>query len=195
VSDADIVATGDCWREPRWRLPLRLLAQTAAERVKGPLVWMDMDQKALDDAYDQAVYAPNRDIIIKRCIRNSELARERLGPPKRFLVWADLVRGHRRVPRQDAERADHDLCARRLVARGYGVAVPLPRRGVPQRRRQHLLSRTSPMSATSAAACSSWPIRSAGRVAFVYKNASNSAATRSASTYPASHPAAIGLAC
>ena len=30
-----------------------------APRVKGPLVWMDMDQKALDDAYDQAVYAPN----------------------------------------------------------------------------------------------------------------------------------------
>ena len=22
---------------------------------KGPLVWLDMDQKALDDAYDQAV--------------------------------------------------------------------------------------------------------------------------------------------
>jgi arylformamidase len=61
------------------------LAQTApAERVKGPLVWLDMDQKALDDAYDQAVYAPNRDIVIKRCIRSSELARERLGPPKRF---------------------------------------------------------------------------------------------------------------
>ena len=53
-------------------------------RVKGPLVWLDMDQKALDDAYDQAVYAPNRDIVIKRCVRNSELARQRLGAPKRF---------------------------------------------------------------------------------------------------------------
>ena len=52
--------------------------------AKGPLVWMDMDQKELDDAYDQAVYAPNRDIVLKRCVRNSELARERLGPPKRF---------------------------------------------------------------------------------------------------------------
>ena len=61
------------------------LAQTApAPRVKGPLVWLDMDQKELDDSYDQAVYAPNRDIVIKRCIRNSELARERLGAPKRF---------------------------------------------------------------------------------------------------------------
>jgi arylformamidase len=55
-----------------------------AAHVKGPLVWMNMDQKELDDAYDQAVYAPNRDIVIKRCIRNSELARERLGTPKRF---------------------------------------------------------------------------------------------------------------
>jgi arylformamidase len=61
------------------------LAQTApAARVKGPLVWMNMDQKELDDSYDQAVYAPNRDIVIKRCVRNSELARERLGQPKRF---------------------------------------------------------------------------------------------------------------
>jgi arylformamidase len=55
-----------------------------ATREKGPLVWMNMDQKELDDSYDQAVYAPNRDIVIKRCIRNSELARERLGAPKRF---------------------------------------------------------------------------------------------------------------
>jgi arylformamidase len=53
-------------------------------RVKGPLVWLDMDQKALDDAYDQAVYAPNRDQIIRRCARNSELVRERLGAPKRL---------------------------------------------------------------------------------------------------------------
>jgi arylformamidase len=61
------------------------LAQSApAPRTKGPIVWLDMDQKELDDTYDQAVYAPNRDIVIKRCIRNSELARERIGAPKRF---------------------------------------------------------------------------------------------------------------
>jgi arylformamidase len=57
---------------------------SAQPREKGPLVWLDLDQKALDDAYDQAVYAPNRDIVLKRCVRNSELARERLGAPKRF---------------------------------------------------------------------------------------------------------------
>src|SRR5215831_2068259 len=57
---------------------------SAQPREKGPLVWLDLDQKALDDAYDQAVYAPNRDIVLKRCVRNSELARERLGAPKRL---------------------------------------------------------------------------------------------------------------
>lgn len=53
-------------------------------RVKGPPVWLEMDQKELDDAYDQLVYAPNRDQILNRCARNSELARERLGAPKRL---------------------------------------------------------------------------------------------------------------
>src|SRR6201989_1694835 len=61
-----------------------LAQNAAAPRTKGPLVWLDMDQKELDDAYDQAVYAPNRDVVIKRCVRNSELLRERIGVPKRF---------------------------------------------------------------------------------------------------------------
>jgi arylformamidase len=52
-------------------------------RVKGPRVWLDMDQKELDDAYDQAVYAPNRDQMSKRRAANSELIRARLGVPKR----------------------------------------------------------------------------------------------------------------
>jgi len=60
-------------------------------RVKGPLVWLDMDQQDLDDAYDQLVYAPNRDHILKRCARNSELARERLGTPKRFAYGTTAI--------------------------------------------------------------------------------------------------------
>ena len=55
-----------------------------APRAKGPLVWLDMDQKALDDAYDQLAYAPNRDQVHKRNIFNSERVRERLGQPKRI---------------------------------------------------------------------------------------------------------------
>jgi arylformamidase len=51
---------------------------------KGPLVWLDMDQKALDDAYDQMVYAPNRDQVHKRNMFNSDRVRARLGAPKRL---------------------------------------------------------------------------------------------------------------
>src|SRR2546421_3269539 len=53
-------------------------------RAKGPPVWLDMDQQALDDAYDQVVYAPNRDQVGKRRIANSEKARAVLGAPKRL---------------------------------------------------------------------------------------------------------------
>lgn len=62
-------------------------------RVKGPRVWLDMDQKELDDAYDQQVYAPNREQIQLRMARNSELTRERLGPPLRFAYGAAPIEG------------------------------------------------------------------------------------------------------
>jgi arylformamidase len=61
------------------------VAQTAtAPRAKGPLVWMNMDQRELDDAYDQLVYAPNRDQVHKRNAFNSDRVRQRLGMPKRL---------------------------------------------------------------------------------------------------------------
>ena len=47
-------------------------------------VFLDYDQKALDEAYDQAVYAPNRDQILARLARTSELVRQRIGPPEVF---------------------------------------------------------------------------------------------------------------
>ena len=53
------------------------------QEAQGPLVWLDMDQKALDDAYDQFVYAPNRDQVHKRNMFNSDRVRARLGAPKR----------------------------------------------------------------------------------------------------------------
>jgi arylformamidase len=52
--------------------------------ARGPLVWRDMDQKALDDAYDQLVYAPNRDLILARIAKASEAARKTLGAPERI---------------------------------------------------------------------------------------------------------------
>jgi len=47
-------------------------------------VFLDYDQKALDDAYDQSVYAPNREQLLARFAHMSELARERLGAPQRL---------------------------------------------------------------------------------------------------------------
>jgi arylformamidase len=63
-------------------------AEQAVPPPKGPRVWLDMDQKELDDAYDQSVYAPNRDQMSKRRASNSELVRERLGAPKRVAYGA-----------------------------------------------------------------------------------------------------------
>lgn len=55
----------------------------SAMKVKGPIVWRDLDQKELDDAYDQEVYAPNRDLVVARRVAASERARAILGPPQR----------------------------------------------------------------------------------------------------------------
>jgi arylformamidase len=55
----------------------------AAPRQKGPPVWLDLDQQALDDAYDQEVYAPNRAQIVARRLANSQRARQILGQPQR----------------------------------------------------------------------------------------------------------------
>jgi arylformamidase len=52
-------------------------------RVKGPPVWLDMDQKELDDAYDQSVYAPNQQLVAKRRALVSKALLERFGPPER----------------------------------------------------------------------------------------------------------------
>ncbi len=55
-----------------------------APRVKGPAVWLEMDQAELDAAYDQIQYAPNLPQIIKRYATNSEAVRARLGAPRRY---------------------------------------------------------------------------------------------------------------
>ncbi len=51
--------------------------------TKGPLVWLDLDQQELDDAYDQSVYAFNQANISARRKANSELALSLLGQPQR----------------------------------------------------------------------------------------------------------------
>jgi arylformamidase len=65
---------------------------------KGPPVFLNYDQAALDAAYDQAAYAPNREQLIERRIGDSGMARGRIGEPERIaygsaeIEWLDLYR-------------------------------------------------------------------------------------------------------
>jgi arylformamidase len=63
----------------------------ASSPAKGPPVWLDLDQKALDDAYDQSKYAPNLAQVVGRYASNSEVTRKQLGAPKRFSYGATPV--------------------------------------------------------------------------------------------------------
>jgi arylformamidase len=56
-------------------------------------VWLDLDQAALDDAYNQIVYAPNRDQVLGRFATNSEIVRRHLGAPQRFAYGPTPVEG------------------------------------------------------------------------------------------------------
>jgi arylformamidase len=62
-------------------------------RVKGPRVWLDMDQAELDAAYDQSVYAPNLQQIVTRYASNSEGVRARLGAPRRHAYGTTPIEG------------------------------------------------------------------------------------------------------
>ena len=73
VAGAAVIASGAASAQP-----------APAARVKGPLVWLDMDQQALDDAYDQAVYAPNAPQLHKRRQDKCKEVRARLGEPRRL---------------------------------------------------------------------------------------------------------------
>jgi arylformamidase len=68
-------------------------AAATAQRATGPIVWLDMDQQALDDAYDQLVYAPNRDQLTQRRIINSAATRKRIGDPLRFAYGQTPIEG------------------------------------------------------------------------------------------------------
>jgi arylformamidase len=61
--------------------------------MSGPKVYLDYDQKALDDAYDQAVYAANRDQVIARFASASRITRQRLGEPQRFAYGKSSIEG------------------------------------------------------------------------------------------------------
>jgi len=80
-----LVTAGPALAQPSAPLP--------GPRVKGPRVWLDMDQAELDAAYDQSVYAPNLRQIIQRYVTNSEGVRARLGAPQRHAYGATPIEG------------------------------------------------------------------------------------------------------
>jgi len=105
-----------------------------AARAKGPLVFLDMDQQALDDAYDQEVYAPNRALIVERRKTASGRARAILGMPKRAAYGRSE---HEELDIFDCGKAGapvnvfvHGGAWRRNVAADYALqAEPLVRAG------------------------------------------------------------------
>jgi hypothetical protein len=163
-------------------------------RVKGPLVWLDMDQQDLDDAYDQLVYAPNRDYILKRCARNSELARERLGAPKRFAYGATPIEAldvfTTKVANAPVSVFVHGGAWRTGLAINYAYAAEMfVNAGA------HHVVLDSTTCSRPAAISWSWPTRCAAPSPGSTAMPRASAATESGSMSAATPPADISPAC
>jgi arylformamidase len=62
-----------------------------APRTKGPIVWLGMDQTELDNAYDQAVYAPNQPLVAARNAAANARAKTRLVAPQRLRYGANEI--------------------------------------------------------------------------------------------------------
>lgn len=93
IARRDVLAAGAAVLGVGTAAPSRaqMSAGTSAGRVKGPPVWLDMDQAELDAAYDQIKYAPNLPQITKRYAVNSEAVRSRLGAPRRVPYGATAI--------------------------------------------------------------------------------------------------------
>jgi arylformamidase len=67
------------------------MTSAAAARAKGPIVFGDMDQQALDDAYDQAVWASNQVYITSRREMFSAEALTRIAAPQRIAYGSSEI--------------------------------------------------------------------------------------------------------
>lgn len=65
----------------------------APARQKGPAVWLDLDQQELDNAYDQAKYAPNIRQVLARFASSSAIVRSRIGEPRRLKYGDAAIEG------------------------------------------------------------------------------------------------------
>src|SRR5258708_39779494 len=88
-------------------------------------VFLDYDQAALDAAYDQAAYAPNRDQVLARFARASELVRRRLGAPERLQYGSaalEALDGYRTAkPNAPIVVLGHGRAGGGGMARGHSV--------------------------------------------------------------------------
>ena len=85
--------------------------------ARGPLVWRDMDQKTLDDAYDQLIFAPNRDLVLARNRRRGGPHARRTRRPAARGLRPERARKARHLPRPgDCAGAGQHLRARRRLA-------------------------------------------------------------------------------
>jgi arylformamidase len=71
--------------------PAQPASAQATGPAKEPAVWLDLDQKALDDAYDQSAWATNGKQVLGRYAALSDDVRVRLGAPQRFSYGATPV--------------------------------------------------------------------------------------------------------
>jgi len=69
------------------------LQPAASKAQAGPKVWRDLDQNALDEAYDQAKYALNMEQLLKRYDSESDRTRRTLGQPKRLKYGETAIEG------------------------------------------------------------------------------------------------------
>jgi len=104
-------------------------------RAKGPRVWLDLDQKELDDAYDQSVYAPTsrRSPVAMR--PTAKRTRARIGAPRRFAYGSTPVEGS--MSFQPRARTHRSTCSS-SAAPGAGGSrkLRLSRGAVRERRRE-----------------------------------------------------------
>ncbi len=107
----------------------------SASRAKGPLVFLDMDQQALDEAYDQEIWAPNRALIVERRKAASDRARAILGPTEARRLRAERARGPRHLRLRHQRRAGQRVRSRRRVAAERRGRLCAAGRGAGRRRR------------------------------------------------------------
>ncbi len=96
---------------------------------KGPPVWLDLDQRELDDAYDQAQYAPNLQQVVGRWRSNSDATRARIGAPQRLKYGAPDIEGAdlyaTRAPNAPVSIFIHGGAWRGQIAAYYGFAAEM----------------------------------------------------------------------